>query len=132
MQLYLNIMVNQKLIFNKETIMSFADWKQITNHTKQSFGKLGKTNPKMLEAYQALDSAAAAEGLDEKTRELIAIAVAITTRCESCIGVHTQKALAAGATDSEIAGALATAISLNAGAAYAYSLRALEAIESHK
>lgn len=110
--------------------MSFADWSALTTHTKQSFAKLGKTHPKMLEAYGSLDKAAAAESLDEKTRELIAIAVAITTRCESCISVHAQKALAAGASESEIAGALATAISLNAGAAYAYALRALEAVEA--
>ncbi|EMS5454052.1 carboxymuconolactone decarboxylase family protein, partial [Neisseria gonorrhoeae] len=36
------------------------------------------------------------------------------------------------ATDSEIAGALATAIALNAGAAYTYALRALEAVETQK
>lgn len=112
--------------------MSFADWKHVSRHTKQSFGKLGKTHPKMLEAYATLDQAAAAESLDAKTRELIAIAVSITTRCESCIAVHTEKALAAGATESEIAGALATAISLNAGAAYAYALRALESVEAHQ
>lgn len=108
--------------------MSFENWKEQTAHTKASFAQLGKTHPKMLAAYQSLDQAAAAEALDEKTRELIAIAVAITTRCESCISVHAAKAKAAGATESEIAGALATAIALNAGAAYAYALRAMEAV----
>ncbi|SSY70784.1 carboxymuconolactone decarboxylase family protein [Alysiella crassa] len=112
--------------------MSFADWKQMSDHTKASFAKLGQTHPKMLAAYGNLNQAAAAEALDEKTRELIAIAVAITTRCESCISVHAEKAIAAGASESEIAGALATAISLNAGAAYAYALRALEAVEAQK
>ncbi|WP_066804659.1 carboxymuconolactone decarboxylase family protein [Moraxella oblonga] len=110
----------------------FADWKAIGTHTKKSFGKLGKNHPKMLEAYGNLDEAINAEGLDAKTKELIAIAVAVTTRCESCIAVHTEKALAAGASDAEIAGALATAISLNAGATYAYALRAMEAVEQHK
>ena len=46
----------------------------------------------MLQAYGALEQAAAAEALDAKTRELIAIAVAITTRCESCISVHAAAA----------------------------------------
>ena len=50
----------------------------------------------MLQAYGALDQAAAAEALDAKTRELIAIAVAITTRCESCISVHAAAAAKAG------------------------------------
>lgn len=91
-----------------------------------------KNIPKCCRAIWRINDAAAAEALDEKTRELIAIAVAVTTRCESCIAVHAQAAVKAGATDSEIAGALATAISLNAGAAYTYSLRAMEAIEASR
>ncbi|MBW3957129.1 carboxymuconolactone decarboxylase family protein [Neisseria meningitidis] len=110
----------------------FKDWQEHTALVKKSFGELGKSHPKMLQAYGALEQAAAAEALDAKTRELIAIAVAITTRCESCISVHAAAAAKAGATDSEIAGALATAIALNAGAAYTYALRALEAVETQK
>ena len=105
----------------------FADWKNDVAHVKKSFGALGKKYPKMLQAYGAL-GAAAAEGnvLDAKTRELIALAVAVTTRCESCIGVHADEAVKAGAT------ALAMSIALNAGAAYTYSLRALEAYNAQK
>ncbi|HFB1650721.1 TPA: carboxymuconolactone decarboxylase family protein [Neisseria gonorrhoeae] len=77
----------------------FKDWKEHTALVKKSFGELGKAHPKMLQAYGALEQAAAAK---------------------------------AGATDSEIAGALATAIALNAGAAYTYALRALEAVETQK
>ncbi|WGE33241.1 carboxymuconolactone decarboxylase family protein [Actinobacillus genomosp. 1] len=106
----------------------FQDWKAHTAHVKKSFGALSQKHPKMLEAYQALGLAAEAEALDHKTRELIALAVAVTTRCDSCISVHAEEAAKAGATESEIAGALATAIALNAGAAYTYSLRALEAV----
>lgn len=112
--------------------MSFNNWSEHTAHVKHSFGELGKKHPKMLEAYKALGSAAAAEALDLKTRELIALAVAVTTRCESCISVHAEEAAKAGATESEIAGALATAIALNAGAAYTYALRALEAVDQQR
>lgn len=111
----------------------FIDWKDHSAHVKKSFGELGKKHPKMLQAYAAL-GAAAAEGnvLDAKTRELIALAVAVTTRCESCIAVHAQEAVKAGATEEEVAAALATSIALNAGAAYTYSLRALEAFNVQK
>lgn len=112
--------------------MPFQNWPEHTAHVKQSFAQLGKSHPKMLEAYGSLEKAAAAEALDLKTRELIAIAVAVTTRCESCISVHAEKAVQAGATEGEIAGALATAIALNAGAAYTYALRALEAVEAQR
>lgn len=110
----------------------FKDWKNHVTHVKKSFGNLGKNHPKMLHAYAALNDAAAAEALDAKTRELIALAVAVTTQCESCIGVHAEAAIKEGATESEVAGALATAIALNAGATYTYALRALEAYESNR
>ncbi|PJG83830.1 carboxymuconolactone decarboxylase family protein [Caviibacterium pharyngocola] len=110
----------------------FADWKNDVAHVKQSFGNLGKKYPKMLQAYGALSNAAESDVLDAKTRELIALAVAVTTRCESCIGVHAESAVKAGATEEEVAAALATAIALNAGAAYTYSLRALEAFNTQK
>ena len=61
----------------------FKDWNEHTALVKKSFGEMGKKHPKMLQAYGALEQAAAAEALDAKTRELIAIAVAVTTRCES-------------------------------------------------
>ncbi|QJP08285.1 carboxymuconolactone decarboxylase family protein [Pseudomonas multiresinivorans] len=107
------------------------NWSEYVPAVKKAFGALGKKHPKMIAAYQALEAAAAdGDALDAKTRELIAIAVAITTRCDGCIGVHAEAARKAGATEAEIAQTLATAISLNAGAAYIYSLRALEAYES--
>ena len=112
----------------------FQNWPEHTAHVKKSFGALGKKYPKMLQAYGAL-GAAAAEGnvLDAKTRELIALAVAVTTRCESCIGVHADEAVKAGATEEEVRpAALAMSIALNAGAAYTYSLRALEAYNAQK
>ena len=55
----------------------FLNWPEHTAHVKKSFGELGKNHPKMLQAYGALEQAAAAEALDAKTRELIALAVAI-------------------------------------------------------
>ena len=67
--------------------------------------------------------------LDDKTHELIALAVAVTTRCDGCISAHAFAAKKAGASKEEIAEALGTAIALNAGAALVYSTRVLEAFE---
>lgn len=67
--------------------------------------------------------------LDAKTHELISLAVAVTTRCDGCIAAHAAAAKKAGASKEEIAAALGTAISMNAGAAYVYSSLALEAYE---
>lgn len=111
----------------------FGNWSDLLVTIKKSFGSLGASNPKMVQAYKTLDEAAAENNvLDAKTRELISLAVAITTRCDGCIGAHTDAAIRAGATREEVAAALATAVSLNAGAAYIYSMHALEAYDELK
>ena len=69
--------------------------------------------------------------LGAKTRELIALAVAATVRCDGCIAVHADAAIKAGATREEIAEALGVAVAVSAGAALVYSARAVEAIETH-
>ena len=70
--------------------------------------------------------------LDAKTRELIALAVAVTTRCDGCITVHVDAALKHGASREEIAEALGVAVSLNAGAALVYSARVMDAVAAHE
>ncbi|MFC3126017.1 carboxymuconolactone decarboxylase family protein [Pseudoroseomonas globiformis] len=65
--------------------------------------------------------------LDAKTRELIAVAVGISLRCDGCITVHTDAARKAGTTEAELAETLGVAVSINAGAAIVYSTCALDA-----
>lgn len=106
----------------------FANWTDLLGTLKRSYNRLGGTHPRMLEAYRGLTAAQSANGaLDAKTRELIAMAVAVTTRCDGCISSHAAAAAKAGATEAEMSDALGVAIALNAGAAYVYSLRAMEA-----
>jgi AhpD family alkylhydroperoxidase len=108
----------------------FINWSELLGTLKRSSGLLGNSNPKMLEAYRGLAAAQGSNGaLDAKTRELIAIAVAVTTRCDGCISSHVAAALQAGATEAEVSDACGTAIALNAGAAYVYSLHVMEAMQ---
>lgn len=69
--------------------------------------------------------------LGAKTRELIALAVAVTARCDGCITVHTEAAIRQGATREEIAEALGVAITVNAGAALVYSTRVMDAFKEY-
>ena len=89
-----------------------------------------KANAPVVSALHKLETATR-EGnvLDAKTHELISLAVAVTTRCDGCIAAHAAAAKKAGASKEEVSAALGTAIALNAGAAYVYSSRALEAYE---
>jgi AhpD family alkylhydroperoxidase len=69
--------------------------------------------------------------LGAKVRELIALAVAVSIRCDGCIAVHTEAAIKHGATQEEIAEALGVAVALNAGAALVYSTRVMDAYAAH-
>ena len=66
--------------------------------------------------------------LEAKTRELIALAVAVTRQCDGCITVHTDAAIRQGASREEIAEALGVAVAVNAGAALVYSARVMDAV----
>lgn len=104
------------------------DWAGYRGKLMETIGDMAKLSPATMQAFGTLDGAAGKGGhLDGKTRELIALAVAVTTRCDGCIAVHGDAALKQGATREEIAEALSVAIALNAGAALVYSARVLDA-----
>jgi AhpD family alkylhydroperoxidase len=78
---------------------------------KASMGGLAERQPRTLKAFSALhDAAAAPEALDFKTKELIALAIAVSLRCDGCIAYHTHDALEAGASCEEIMEAVGVAI----------------------
>ncbi|MDR6289230.1 MULTISPECIES: carboxymuconolactone decarboxylase family protein [unclassified Inquilinus] len=108
--------------------MHMLDWNTYRQQLIAGVGDLGKLSPDTVRGYAALGGAGAKTNhLDAKTRELIAVAVAISLRCDGCITVHTEAARKLGATREEIAEALGVAISVNAGAALVYSTRTLDA-----
>ena len=85
--------------------------------------------PAMLKAFLDFDSAVfAPEGteLSLKVRELIAVAVALTTQCAYCIEAHTKDAVTAGATDAEIAEAAWVATAIRAGGGFAHGRMAFK------
>ncbi len=80
-------------------------------------------------AFRQFNRQVFAEGaLDSKTKQLIAVAVAHVTQCPYCITGHTKQAVQAGATREEIMEAVWVAAEMRAGAAYAHSALALDAI----
>ena len=108
------------------------DWLQYRKELLGRIGEVGKLSPDTLKGYQTLTGAGAKTGhLDAKTRELISLAVAVTTRCDGCITVHVGEALKHGATREEIAEARGVAVAMNAGAALVYSARAMDAVSQH-
>src|SRR5690242_4719586 len=99
-------------------------------YSKENLTKIKKMNelaPKVMEAFWAFDKAAVAEGaIPMKYKELIAVAVAVTTQCPYCIDIHSNNARKAGATEAEIVEATMVAASLRAGAAVTHATHALD------
>jgi AhpD family alkylhydroperoxidase len=108
------------------------DWNTYQAELTKAIPDFAKLSPDSLKGYQTLSAANSKNSLlGEKVRQLISLAVAVTTRCDGCITFHTDAALKAGATKQEIAEALGVAMAMNAGAALIYSLRALDSVDAH-
>lgn len=107
------------------------DWLSYRAELMKVFSGIEQVNPDTMRGLQILSEAVPAGGsLGPKIRELIALAVAVTTRCDGCIAFHSNLAQKAGATKEELAEALGVAVALNAGAALVYSARVMHAFES--
>ena len=111
--------------------MTMLDWNTYRQQLASGVNGVAKLSPDTVKGYVQLAQANSKTGaFDTKTRELIALAVAITLRCDGCIAIHTAEAKKAGATKEELAEALGIAISVNAGAALVYTARTLDAFET--
>ena len=108
------------------------DWKAYTSQIKAAVKEMAAANPDIVKAYAGLHGAnAKSTRIDAKTRELIALAVAVTLRCDGCINAHTDAAIKAGAAKEEVIDALGVAIMVNAGAAMVYSARTIDAYNAN-
>jgi AhpD family alkylhydroperoxidase len=98
-------------------------------YKKENLARIKKMNalaPKVMEAFWAFDKAAVADGaIPAKYKELIAVAVAVTTQCPYCIEIHTANARKAGATEVELTEAAMVAAALRAGGAVTHAMHAL-------
>jgi AhpD family alkylhydroperoxidase len=98
-------------------------------HPKENLARLKQMNelaPEVMKAFWTFDKAAVAEGaIPVKYKELIAVAVALTTQCPYCIDIHSVNARKAGATDAEITEAAMVAAALRAGGAVTHATHAL-------
>ena len=84
--------------------------------------------PDVYAGYRQLHGAAYAAGaLDQKTKELIALAIAVSKECDGCIASHARGAARSGADESEVAEALGVAIAMNGGPGTVYGPRAFAA-----
>lgn len=109
----------------------FLNWTELRTELRAAIGRFSSLQPEVMHGIDTMQKGVKATGhLDAKTHELIALAVAVTTRCDGCLSAHAEAAAKHGATREEIAEALGVAITLNTGAALVYSSRALDAFDA--
>ena len=106
------------------------NYPEITKHISNGMDKLHQDIPATMESFTALIEAAGQEGaLSQKTKELIALAIAVSARCDGCIGFHAKSVIELGATRQEIEEALGVAIYMGGGPSVVYAAEALTAFE---
>lgn len=107
------------------------DWKSFMAGIEADIATYSKEVPETVRGFGMMGKAAKTEGaLSEKTKEFIALGIAIATRCDSCIGFHVRALIRLQATREELCEALAMATYMGGGPSYAYSAKALKAFDT--
>lgn len=106
-----------------------TDYRQAREHINALGRKFGAELPSVAGAFGQLHKTALGPGaLDQKTKELMALGIAITSKCEGCIAYHLHDALKAGATPKEVVETIGVAVMMGGGPAMIYGGKALEAL----
>ncbi|WP_069300216.1 carboxymuconolactone decarboxylase family protein [Neptunicoccus sediminis] len=107
------------------------DWENFMQGAQADIGALAQEIPETVAGFNRMGAAAKKSGaLPEKTKEIMALGIAIATRCDSCIGFHVKSLIRLGLTREELCEALAMATYMGGGPSYAYSAKALKAFDT--
>lgn len=105
-----------------------TSYPDLTAAISKQIGTLRKDIPDTMAGFSAMASGACgANVLDEKTKELIAMGIAIALRCDGCIGFHTKALLRHGTSRAEFEEMLGVAIYMGGGPSLMYAAQALDA-----
>jgi AhpD family alkylhydroperoxidase len=108
----------------------YKDWPQMTSELSTAVKEVRGGAPETMKAFSGLARAALEAGaLDTKTKELIALAMAVATHCAPCIAFHAEAAVRQGASRAEVMETMGMAIYMGAGPAVMYAAQAVEAFD---
>ena len=100
---------------------------------KKHMGELQKEAPELVKNFSGFFYGVMKEGaLSTKTKELIALSIALSQRCEPCLRLHIQKALESGSSDKEIIEAASVAVVMQGGPAFTHLPIVLETLKELK
>ena len=106
------------------------DYLQVAKEVSQGAAALRGALPKAMAGFASLGAAAYAAGaLEPKFKELIALAIGISSRCDGCVGYHAKACFDKGASREEVAETIAVAIQMGGGPSMVYGASALDAYD---
>jgi AhpD family alkylhydroperoxidase len=110
----------------------YNDWPKTASELSTLVKELRVGTPDTMKAFSAMAVAATqAKALDTKTKELIALGIAVAVRCDPCISFHAESARKHGATREEVMETVGMAIYMGAGPAVMYAAQAVEAYDQY-
>ena len=107
-----------------------TDWMEMIKSVSASLRDLRQGSSDVIKAFARVAQAALHENaFDKKSKELIALAISVATRCDDCIAFHAKAAVEQGASAAEIFETLGMAIYIGAGPSVRYAAHAIDAYE---
>jgi AhpD family alkylhydroperoxidase len=106
------------------------NWPELAAGLSVPLKELRAGAPEVMKGFSSLARAALeAKALDVRTKELIALAIAVATRCDACIAFHAEAAVRQGASREQVLETMGMAIYMGAGPAVMYAAQAVEAFD---
>lgn len=108
-------------------------WTTKIDDMRSDLRALNTAAPEMAKGFGALSKGAKEGGvLDIKTKEYVALGIAVADRCEPCIGFHVEALIRCGATREEVSDVLAMAVQMGGGPSLMYAAKALACYDELK
>jgi AhpD family alkylhydroperoxidase len=106
------------------------DWTDKLDTTRDQLRALNRAIPETARAFGALGKTVKEGGtLDFKTKEFVALGIAVATKCDACIALHVETLIKCGATREEVAEVLGMTIQMGGGPSMMYAAKALECFD---
>ena len=107
------------------------NYHHLADGVNASSAALSQGAPEAMRGFKLLGKSAYADGaLSNKTKELIALALSVASRCDGCVAYHARRASALDATRNEVLETLAVAIQMGGGPSMVYGGEALRAFDA--
>ncbi|UOO88827.1 carboxymuconolactone decarboxylase family protein [Vitreoscilla massiliensis] len=101
---------------------------ELTQNISKNLMDLRAGEPEVMKGFGQLSSSAMKGGaIDEKTKELIALAIGVANRCDGCIGFHVKALVKMGMTAEELHELMSVAVYMGGGPSLMYAANAIAA-----